>query len=161
MNHSGDDWKHNGAVGVTDRDAGDAKGEQLAYLSLDDEADKAGSPDDQSQRRAARRRKRIAGAALFLLVLIAAGAGLWMLFGGGAGVKVNVPVRDNSQRTDQAARGGEDATAQAIAEVRSATASPTPAASASPMIGTIGATGEPRTIVVPTTPITVPIEGAS
>jgi len=162
MNHSGDDWKHNGAVGVTDRDAGDAKEEQLTYLSLDDdEADKAGAPDDQSRRRAARRRKRIAGAALFLLVLIAAGAGLWMLFGGGAGTKVNVPVRDNSQRTDQAARGGDDATAQAIAEVRGATASPTPAASASPMIGTTGATGEPRTIVVPTTPITVTIEGAS
>src|SRR5262249_13297706 len=162
MNHSGDDWKHNVAVGVTDRDAGDAKGEQLTYLSLDDdEADKAGSPDDQSQRRAASRRKRIAGAALFLLVLIAAGAGLWMLFGGGGGTKVNVPVRDNSQGTDQAARGGDDATAQAIPEVRSATASPTPAASASPMIGTTVATGEPRTIVVPTTPITVPIERAS
>src|SRR5215475_5078543 len=148
MNHSGDDWKHNGAVGVTERDAGDA-------------TDKAGSPDDQSRRRTARRRKRIAGAALFLLVLIAAGAGLWMLLGGGAGVKVNVPVRDNSQRTDQAARGGDDATVQAIAEVRSATASPTPAASASPMIGTTVATGEPRTIVVPTTPVTIPIEGAS
>jgi hypothetical protein len=161
MNHSGEGWKHNGAVGVTERDAGDATGEQLTYLSLDDEVDKEGSPDDQPQRRAARRRKRIAGAALFLLVLIAAGAGLWMLFGGGGGTKVNVPDRDKSQRTDQAARGGDDATAQAIAEVRGATASPTPAASASPMIGTIGATGEPRTIVVPTTPITVPIEGAS
>jgi hypothetical protein len=160
MNHSGDDWKHNGAVGVTDRDTGDAKEEQLTYLSLDDdEADKAGAPDDQSRRRATRRRKRIAGAALFLLVLIAAGAGLWMLFGGGARVKINVPVRDNSQRTDQTARGGDDATAQAIAEVRSATASPTPAASASPMVGTTVVTGEPRTIVVPTTPITVPIEG--
>jgi hypothetical protein len=160
MNHSGDDWKHTGAVGVTERDAGDAKGEQLTYLSLDDdETDKAGSPNDQSQRSAARKRKRIAGAALFLLVLIAAGAGLWMLFGGGARVKFNVPVRDNSQRTDQTARGGDDATAQAIAEVRSATASPTPAASASPMIGTTVVTGEPRTIVVPTTPITVPIEG--
>jgi hypothetical protein len=162
MNRSGEDWKHNGAVGVTERDAGDAKGEQLTYLSLDDdEADKAGSPDDQSQRRAARRRKRIAGAALFLMVLIAAGAGLWMLLGSGAGTKVNVPVRDNSQRTDQAARGGDDATAQAIAEVRSATASPTPAASASPMIGTTVVTGEPRTIVVPTTPVTIPIEGSS
>src|SRR5215831_15932629 len=161
MNHSGDGWKHDGAVGVTERDAGDAKEEQLTYLSLDDdEADKAGAPDDQSRRRAACRRKRIAGAALFLLVLIAAGAGLWMLFGG-AGVKVNVPVRDNSQRTDQAARGGDDATAQAIAEVRSATASPTPAASASPVIGTTGVTGEPRTIIVPTTPVTVSIEGSS
>src|SRR5262247_3407230 len=99
MNHSGDDWKRNGAVGVTERDAGDAKGEQLTYLSLDDdETDKAGSPNDQSQRSAARRRKRIAGAALFLLVLIAAGAGLWMLFGGGSVAKVNVPIRDNSQR---------------------------------------------------------------
>src|SRR5262252_9159743 len=137
MNHSGDDWKHNNAVGVTERDAGDAKGEQLTYLSLDDdETDKSGSPDDQSQRSAARRRKRIAGAALFLLVLIAAGAGLWMLFGGGAGVKVNVPVRDNSRRTDQAARSGDDATAQAIAEVRGATASPKPAPGASPAIAT-------------------------
>src|SRR5262249_27052034 len=161
MNHSGDGWKHDGAVGVTDRDAGDAKGEQLAYLSLDDETDKAGSPNDQSQRSAARRRKRIAGAALFLLVLIAAGAGLWMLFGGGGGTKGNVPVRDNSQRTDQAARCGDAERAQAIAEVRSAPASPTPAASASPMIGTTVVTGEPRTIVVPTTPVTIPIEGSS
>ena len=84
-----------------------------------------------------------------------------MMFGGGARTKVNVPVRDNAQRTDQAARGGDDATAQAIAEVRSATASPTPAASASPAIGTTEATGGTRTIVVPTTPVTVPIEGAS
>src|SRR5262249_15125242 len=85
----------------------------------------------------------------------------WMLFGGGGGTKVNVPVRDNAQRTDQSARGGEDATAQAIAEVRSATASQTPAASASPGTGTTVATGEPRTIVVPSTPVTVPLEGAS
>jgi hypothetical protein len=161
MNHKGVGWKHNTAAGVTERDAGDTKGEPLTYLSLDDDADEAGSPDDQSRRRAARRRKRIAGASLFLLVLIAAGAGLWMLFGGGSRTRVNVPVRDNTQGTDQSARGGDDATAQAIAEVRSATASPTPAASASPAIGTTGATGEPRTIVVPTTPVTVPIEGAS
>jgi len=158
MNHNGDSWKHNIAVGVTERDAGETKGEPFIY---DDETDKAESLDDQSRRRAVRRRKRIAGASLFLLILIAAGAGLWMLFGGGSRTRVNVPVRDNAQKTDQAARGGDDATAQAIAEVRSATASPTPTASASPAIGTIGATGEPRTILVPTTPVTVPIEGAS
>ena len=162
MNHNGDGWKHNTDVGVTERDAGDTKGEPLTYLSDDDEADKAESPDGQSRRRAARRRKRIAGASLFLLVLIAAGAGLWMLFGGGSRTRVNVPVRDNSQRTDQSTSGG-DATAQAIAEVRSATASPSPApaAGASPAIGTTGLTGETRTIIVPTTPVTVPIDGAS
>ena len=163
MNRNGDGWKHNTAVGVTERDADDTKGEPLTYLSDDDEADKAESPDGQSRRRAARRRKRIAGASLFLLVLIAAGAGLWVLFGGGSRTRVNVPVRDNSQRTDQSARGGDDATTQAIAEVRSATASPspTPAASASTAIGTTGATGETRTIIMPTTPVTVPIDGAS
>ncbi len=158
MNHNGDGWKHNIAVGVTERDAGETRGEPFIY---DGEADKAGPPDDPSLRRAIRRRKRIAGATLFLLILIAAGAGLWVLFGGGSRTRVNVPVRENAQKTDQAARGGDDVTAQAIAEIRSATASPTPAASASPAIGTTGATGEPRTIVVPTTPVTVPIEGAS
>src|SRR6266545_2397799 len=162
MNRNGDGWKPDIAVGVAERDTGDTKGEPHTYLSLDDEeVDKAGPPDDPSRRRAARRRKRIAGAALFLLVLIAAGAGLWMLFGGGSGTRVNVPVRDNAQRTDQAARGGDDVTAQAIAEVRSATASPTPATSASSTIGTAGTTGETRTIVVHTTPVTVPIETAS
>src|SRR5262245_10763447 len=125
MNHSEDDWKHNNAVDVTDRDTGDAKREQLTYLSLDDdETDKARSPGDQSQRRAASKRKRIADAALFLLVLIAAGASLWMLFNNDSKTKINVPVRDNSQRTDQATRSNDDATAQAIAEVRSATTSP-------------------------------------
>src|SRR5215467_14382097 len=112
MNHSGDDWKHNGAVGVTERDAGDAKREQLTYLSLDGEVDKEGSPDDQPQRRAARRRKRIAGAALFLLVLIAAGAGLWMFFGGGGGTTVSVPLRNNSELTQNGTLAFDDATAQ-------------------------------------------------
>jgi hypothetical protein len=163
MNHNGDRWKYNTGVGVTERDTGDMKGEPFTYLSDDDEADKTESQADQSRRRAARRRKRIAGASLFLLVLIAAGAGLWTLFGGSHRTKVNVPVRDNAQRTDRSTRSGDDATAQAIAEVRSATASPppTPAASASPMIGTTGATVEPRTIVVPTTPVTAPIDVAA
>ncbi|HEY7182915.1 MAG TPA: hypothetical protein VIC84_15905 [Blastocatellia bacterium] len=157
MNRNGDGWKQDIAVGVAARDTGATKEEMFTHLPDDDEADKAESQADQSQRHAARRRKRIAGAALFLLVLIAAGAGLWMLLGGGPRTRVNVPVRDNVQRTDPA-RGGDDVTAQAIAEVRSATASPTPAASGSSVTGTIGATGEPGTIVAPTTPVTVPIE---
>ena len=45
MNHNGDDWKHNGAVGVAEREAGDTKGEPLTHLSLDDEEnDKTESP---------------------------------------------------------------------------------------------------------------------
>ncbi|MGH9204445.1 MAG: hypothetical protein ACRD2A_24725, partial [Vicinamibacterales bacterium] len=67
MNHNGDGWKNNIAVGVTERDAGEKNGEPFIY---DDEADKAESPDDQPRRRAIRRRKQIAGASLFLLVLI-------------------------------------------------------------------------------------------
>src|SRR5262247_486697 len=151
------DLRYNGPAGVAERETDETQDPFAAtYNNIEeDEKDKT----DAEERRAGRKRKRIVGAAIFILILICAGAGLWMMFGGGARTKVNVPVRDNAQRTDQAARGGDDATAQAIAEVRGATASPTPAASASPMIGTIGATGEPRTIVVPTTPITVPIEG--
>jgi len=162
MNRNGDSWKPDIAVGVAEHDTSATKGEPHTYLSLDDEEVDKGEPlGDPSRRRPASRRKRIAGASLFLLVLIAAGAGLWMLFGGGSGTRVNVPVRDNARRTDQGERGGDDVTAQAIAEVRSATASPTPATSASSTIGTAGATGETRTIVVPTTPVTVPIETAS
>ena len=141
MNSTGNnDWRHNGAVGVAERETGDTRGSFRRPLrGLDDEEN---DKTDAEERRPGRKRKRLVGAAIFFLVLIAAGAGLWMMFGGGARTKVNVPVRDNAQKTDQAARGGDDATAQAIAEVRSATASPTPAASASPAIGTTEATGE-------------------
>src|SRR5262249_46018365 len=95
------------------------------------------------------------------LILIAAGAGLWMMFGGGTRTKVNVPVRDNAQKTDRAARGGDDATAQAIAEVRRATTYATPAPSASPAIGTTDAVGGTRTITPPPTPAPAPIDGAA
>ena len=154
MNPIGDDWRHND-VGVTERDAVNPKEGPFTNASFDDEGDKMESRADRS----ARRRKRLAGASIFLVVLIAAGAGLWMMFSDGAGTRINVPVRDNAQRPDQIAQGGADETTQAIAEIRSATATPTPAASASP--GTTEAIGGTRTIIVPTTPVTVPIEGAS
>jgi len=63
--------------------------------------------------------------------------------------------------SSQAARDPESVTAQSIAEVRGVTAAPAPAPSASPATGTSEAAGGTRTIIVPTTPITVPIEGAS
>jgi hypothetical protein len=161
MNPIGDGWKHNIAVGVTERDSGNTKEESTTFLSLDDvEDNETEFQTDQSGRRETSRSKRIAGAAIFLLVLIIAGAGLWMMLGGSGKTKINVPVRDNAQRSEQVGRGNEDETAQAIAEVRSATASPTPAASASPAISMTEATGGTRTILMPTTPVTVPIEGS-
>jgi hypothetical protein len=97
------------------------------------------------------------GAALFLLLLAGAGAGIWLL-SGGQKTRVTVPVRDNSQRTDQAAaRNNDDVTAQAIAEVRGATASPAPAPSASPV--PVAPAAGAGTIVMPTTPVTVPMAG--
>jgi hypothetical protein len=151
------DMSHNGAAGVAERETGETQDPFIApYGAFDDEGhDKT----DAEERKPGGRRKRLAGAAIFLLVLIVAGAGLWMMFGGGARTRINVPVRGNVQRTDQALSGGDDATAQAIAEVRGATATPSPAASASSAPKTIEATGGARTIPVPTMPITVPIDG--
>jgi hypothetical protein len=153
------DLRYNGPAGVAERETDETQDPFAAtYINIEeDEKDKT----DAEERRAGRKRKRVVGAAIFILILICAGAGLWMMFGGGARTKVNVPVRDNAQRTDQAARGGDDATAQAIAEVRDATASPTPAPGASPAIATTDGAGGSRTIVAPATPVTIPIDGAA
>jgi hypothetical protein len=160
MNPFGDGWKQNIGVGVAERDNDGPDEEPAAFISLDDDDDdKTESPADQSERRASGRRKRIAGALIFLFIFIIAGAGLWMMLGGGGKTKIKVPVRDNAQKPDQAASGNNDEIAQAIAEIRSATASPTPGTSASPAIGVTEATGGTRTIILPTTPVTVPIEG--
>ena len=152
-------WRRNGAVGVTDRVTGDTQdlfaGPYIAFD--DDEKDKTGA----EEQRPSRKRKRLAGASLLFLTLIVAGVGLWMMFGG-SGKKINLQVRDNTHKTEQAARDTESVTAQAIAEVRSATAAPTPAVGMFPTTTTeaTGATEATRTIVVPTTPVTVPLEGA-
>ncbi|MGH9938692.1 MAG: hypothetical protein ACREAM_20825, partial [Blastocatellia bacterium] len=157
MNSTGNtDWRHKGPAGVAERETGDTEDSFVVpYAPLDDdEKDKTEAED----RRPGRKRKRLIGAAIFFLVLIAVGAGLWMMFGGG-GRKIDLRVRDNTDKTEQAARDPESVTAQAIAEVRGATATATPAAGVSPTT-TPGATEGTRTIVVPTMPVTVPIEGA-
>ena len=159
MNSTGNnDWRQNGPTGVAERETGDTLDPFAATYAMteDDEKDKT----DAQEQRPGRKRKRLIGAAIFFLILIAAGAGMWMMLSGG-GKKVDLRVRDNTGKTEQAARDPESVTAQAIAEVRGATATPAPAASAHPAMGTSEAKGETRTIVVPTTPITVPIEGAS
>ena len=152
------DWRHNSPAGVAEREVGDTEDSFVVpYATLDDEEkDKT----DDEERRPGRKRKRLIGAAIFFLILIAAGTGLWMIFGGGA-KKIDLRVRDNTPKVEQAARDPESVTAQAIAEVRGATATPAPAASASPARETTEATEGTRTIVVPTTPVTVPIDGAS
>jgi hypothetical protein len=149
MNPTGNnDRLHNGPAGVAERETGETRDPFAApYATLEDgEDDKA----DAEGRRPGRGRRRLIGAGIFFLILIAAGAGLWMMFGGGK--KVDLRVRDNTNKTDQAARDPESMTAQAIAEVRGATAT------ASPAMGTTEAAGGTRTIVVPTTPVTVPTE---
>src|SRR5262245_36474537 len=158
MNSTGNnDWRRNGSVGVAERETGQTQDPFVAPYGVFDDDDK--DETDAEERRPGGKRKRLIGVAIFFLILIFAGAGLWMMFSDGARTRVNVPVRDNAQRIDQAARGGDDATAQAIAEVRGATATPSPAVSASPVPGRIEAPGGTRTIIVPTTPVTVPIDG--
>src|SRR6266508_6422996 len=156
MNSTGNnDWRQNGPTGVAERETGDTLDPFAATYAMteDDEKDKT----DAQEQRPGRKRKRLIGAAIFFLILIAAGAGMWMMLSGG-GKKVDLRVRDNTGKTEKAARDPESMTAQAIAEVRGATATPSPAASASPAMGTTEAAGGTRTIVVPTTPVTVPTE---
>ncbi len=149
---------HNGAPGVTERDSGTQGGPfDRDYLDFDEEEEKENNTPGAGER-PLRKRKHAVGAALFLLLLAGAGAGIWLMFGGGNKTRVTVPVRDNSQRTDQAAaRNSDDVTAQAIAEVRGATASPAPAPSASP--APVAPEAGAGTIVMPTTPVTVPMAG--
>ena len=159
MNSTGNnDWRQNGPAGVAERETRDTQEPfDATYGAIeDDEKDKT----DAEEQRPGRKRKRLIGAAIFFLILIAAGAGMWLMLSGG-GKKVELRVRDNTDKTEQAVRDPESVTAQAIAEVRAATATTAPAASDSPAMGTSEGKGETRTIVVQTTPITVPIEGAS
>jgi hypothetical protein len=159
MNSTGNnDWRQNDPAGVAERETGDTQDPlAAAYGAIDDdEKDKT----EAGEQRPGSRRKRLIGAAIFFLILIAAGAGMWVMLSGG-GKKVELRVRDNSDKTEQAARDPESVTAQAIAEVRGVTATPAPAASVPPAMGTSEAKGETRTIVEPATPVTVPIEGAS
>src|SRR5215831_20551690 len=116
-------WRRDGPAGVAEREAGDTEDPFVAPNATleNEEKDKA----DDEERRPGRKRKRLVGAAIFFLILIAAGTGLWMMFGGGA-KKIEVRVRDNTNKTEQTARDPESVTAQAIAEVRGATATPAP-----------------------------------
>src|SRR5262245_13995002 len=148
------EWRRNGPAGVKEIETGETR-DPFGALE-DDENDRT----DAENGRPGRGRKRLIGAAIFFLVLIASGTGLWMMLGGGD-KKVDLRVRDSANKTEQATRDPESVTAQAIAEVRGATAAPTPSPSASPAIGTTETAGGTRTIIVPTTPVTVPIEGAS
>src|SRR5262245_25206230 len=114
----------------------------------DDEKNKIGAEEPRPRGK----RGRLVGLVLFLLLLAFVGAGIWLMFSGNK-TKINVPVRDNAQKSDQS-RSNDDVTAEAIAEVRGATTSPTPALS---VPATPAASA--GTIIVPTTPATVPMEG--
>src|SRR5262245_46098062 len=118
MNPTGNnEWRHNGPAGVAECESGETRDPFVAPYGAFDDDDK--DKTDAKERRPGRKRKRLIGAAIFILIFIAAGAGLWLIFGGG-GKKVDLRVRDNADKTEQAARDPESVTAQAIAEVRSA-----------------------------------------
>jgi hypothetical protein len=130
------------------------------YLSFDEDGENGKTFAEEQQPPRNRSRRRWVGATIFFLVLIVAGTVIWTMFGGGKKTRINVPVRDNAQRTDQAtARNNDDVTAQAIAEVRTTTASPTPALSASP--APVSPAAGAGTIIMPTTPVTIPMEGVT
>ncbi len=144
----------NDAPVVTEHDPG-LQGNSLDqdFLDIDiDEKEKAVAEEQQNARRP---RKILVGATFFLLLLAVVGAGIWLMFGGQK-TKIDVPVRDNAQKADQS-RNNDDVTAQAIAEVRDVAASPSPAPTAPP-VSAAPATGA-GTIIMPTTPVTVPMEG--
>src|SRR5262245_37942973 len=147
----------NGSPGINESDPG-SRGNPFdrGYLGFDEEEEQENNKPGAGEQRPARKRKRLVGTALFLLLLAGVGAGIWLI-SGGQKTKITVPVRDNTQSTDQAAaRNNDDVTAQAIAEVRGATVSPAPVPSASPLpVAPAAGTG---TIVMPTTPVTVPME---
>src|SRR5215510_2686511 len=110
MNSTGSNaWRYNGPAGVAERETGETQDSFVApYAAFeDDENNKA----DAEEQRHSRKRKRLVGAAIFFLILIAAGAGLWMMFDDDNRAKVNVPVRENAQKSDRVARCGDVATA--------------------------------------------------
>src|SRR5262249_12027066 len=148
------EWRRNGPAGVKEIETGETR-DPFGALE-DDENDRT----DAENRRPGRGRKRLIGAAIFFLMLIASGVSLWMMFAGGD-KKVDLRVRDSVNKTEQVTHDPESVTAQAIAEVRGATAAPAPVPSVSPAISTTETAGGTRTIIVPTTPVTIPIEGAS
>ena len=148
MNSTGNnDWRQNGPAGVAERETGDTQDPFAATYAMteDDEKDKT----DAEEQRPGRKRKRLIGAAIFFLILIAAGAGMWMMLSGG-GKKVDLRVRDNTGKTEQAARDPESVTAQAIAEIRAAAS---PAASSSPAPSTS------TTSNASSAPVTIPLGG--
>jgi len=144
------EWGRNGPDAAA-RETSDTR-DPFAALE-DDGSDRT----DAEERRPGRSRKRLIGAAIFFLVLIASGTGLWMMLGGGD-KKVDLRVRDSASKTEQATRDPESVTAQAIAEVRGATAAPTPSPSASPAIGTTEKDGGTSTVIAQNKPVTITIE---
>src|SRR5262245_53312935 len=111
MNSNGNNnWRLNGAIGVTDRGTGQYPFAET-HIAFDDDEKEGTDADEQ---RPGRKRKRFVGASLLLLISIVGGVGLWMMFGS-SGKKINLQVRDNTHKTEQAERDPESMTAQAIA----------------------------------------------
>src|SRR5262249_52495029 len=109
--------------------------------------------EQNTEEGAAPRRKRgkVSGGVVVLATLfLAVALFFWMTTGGKK--KIDLPVRDRSAQTDQAtAHNAEDVTAQAIAEIRTAAASPTSASSPAPSANT--------TPNASSAPVTIPLGG--
>jgi hypothetical protein len=157
MNETEDKGRYqNGTAGATRGGSGTQGDPVVQDYTADDEQDGM----DVEDQKPPRKRKRWVAVVLFLIFLIGGGVGVWMtMSGGGRKTRINVPVRDTQRADQSSARNNEDVTAQAIAEIRGAAASPTPAASASSV--PISPASGVGTVLMPTTPVTVPLEGLS
>src|SRR5262249_48465404 len=111
--------------------------------------------EEQGGRARRKRGKLIGGLVVLATLVLAAGIFFWMTTG--AKKKIDLPVRDRSAQTDQGtSRDAEDVTAQAIAEIRAASTSPTSASSPAPSTNiTPNASSAPVTIPLGGTVTTV------
>jgi hypothetical protein len=107
-----------------------------------------------------KRRRRIRGF-LFLAMLALIGVGVFFWISGSGRKKIDLAVRDRAAPPDQPTPQNDDLTAQAIAEVRSATsASPSPSpASAAVETSTVADTAARGATARDTAPVTVPLGG--
>jgi hypothetical protein len=106
--------------------------------------------EEQGERARRKRGKVISGLVVLATLVLAAGIFFWMT--AGAKKKIDLPVRDRSAQTDQGtSRDADDVTAQAIAEIRAASTSPTSASSPAPSTNT--------TPNASSAPVTIPLGG--
>jgi hypothetical protein len=143
-------------VGVAPSDQATAEADSIGseYVVFDAEGVDAPATEAAHHSKSHRRRKLIIGTVLILLLIGSVTFALYFMLGGNRR-PLNLRVRDTrtqESKAKEAQPNPDDVTAQAIAEVRSATPEPNPPASTAPSAPTDSAHATPNS------PVTVPIE---